>query len=198
MKTIKLLLSLLIFLVFAILFGCKDNSTNPSTETGQLIPLALNNMWVYKAESYDSSGAIVSTRIDTLRVTGDTLINGETWYVFNGSKFSRSANRLDGYYSYSKAPLLEYKYPAKVGDIILFSDSLKREVISTNSPITVNNVSYNAYHYYDFYINNVTDLSWDIFNAPHIGQIRIDAYRKKSQQIKYLSMRADLISYKLN
>jgi len=198
MNILKIFLSFLITLVLTIASGCKDNSTNPPTQTGELIPLALNNMWVLKSESYDSTGAILSTRIDTMRITGDTLINNEKWFIFNYSKHSLSTNRSDGYYSYYETPILEYKYPAKVGDVILFPDSLKREVISTNVQITAGNATYTVYHYYDYYINNVTDLSWNVFNAPNIGTIRIEAFRKKSQQQKYITMKVDLISYKLN
>jgi len=180
------------------ILGCTDNSTNSNSSASvQLIPLALNNSWIYKTEFYDSTGAILSSRVDTLRITGDTLINNETWYIFNNSTYNRTTNRSDGYYSYYDAPQLEYKYPAQIGDTILFSNSLKREVISTNTLITISNVSHSAYHYHDMYVNNVTDLTWDIFIAPKVGQVRVNAYRKNSQKQNYLTMCFSLMSYKL-
>ncbi len=181
--------------------GCKDSSSDPSSaDNGVIIPLALNNKWIYKVETFDSSGSIKQSPFDsiTINITGDTVINGESWYQIDGSHSRYFRNKLDGYYSYYQYPILEYKYPAKDGDSIMITNTLKRKVLSVNKSIIVNNKTFTTYLYLDTYPQDVTDAFWYTYIAPNIGQVRFETYRMDSNMKYYLSSRIDLVSYKLN
>jgi hypothetical protein len=188
--------SLIILTVFLFLISsCTDQSINPSPdEQGHIIPLALNNVWIYRMEVYDTTGAITNTRIDTILVRKDTTIENEIWYLLYST--TRFTNRKDGFYSFYESPTLEYKYPAIPGDSIPITQYLTRRVMSINEIINVNGKSYTAYKYYDAY--ETTSSTWTLYLVPNIGQVRIDVHKIDSQSQEYLSSRSDLIYYKLH
>ena len=195
MKNGKTILKIIIVFTLSILFGCKENSTDSTpNKLEQIYPLAINNTWVYSTIVYDSVGIIINTHTDTMVIKRDTVINNEKWYSYN-SLWPGYANREDGFYSYFEFPTLEYKYPAKVGDTTVVTKYLTRKVLSTNQSISVNNIVYSAYEYYDSY--STTPTTWISYLVPNIGPVRQDYFWVNSKSQKYLRARTDLIYYKL-
>jgi hypothetical protein len=77
-----------LFLVF--FASCnKDNNPNDKPEADSVLdymPLAIGNYWVYETFSCDSGGVnCVSQSVDTTQVTGDTVMNGNTYFKLEGS-----------------------------------------------------------------------------------------------------------------
>lgn len=122
-----LLLSCLAMLVFS----CKDDdaTTNPTLAT-DYFPLTKGSYWIYDWYTIDSLGNEASIgRTDTLKVTGDTILNGIEYSVVEGTllgteslNFYRdSSGYLDD--AWSVTPELSVDLGAELGqDTILIGD----------------------------------------------------------------------------
>ncbi len=78
---------LIAFAIVAIfLFGCgKDDETNDDINqtTDNYFPLTTGSYWVYATYKIDSNGVETTmNQVDTVKITGDSLINGKTYKVF--------------------------------------------------------------------------------------------------------------------
>jgi len=101
------------------LSACSDGITDPPVESGVIVPLTVGNQWWGKIIYYDPTGAAVDTSELRYRVSGDTLIDGETWAMWElsmndamlGSAPVRNTDQ--GYWSGSA---LQLKYPASASD----------------------------------------------------------------------------------
>lgn len=85
MKNVLFLISIAL-----ILGSCKKEETpTPVTNNptiGDFSQLAIGNWWVYSAGQIDSSGiSTIGTGRDTIRIVRDTLINGNSYYIAEGS-----------------------------------------------------------------------------------------------------------------
>jgi hypothetical protein len=79
----------ILLIAFSILISfvaCKKNdSDDPNESVLDYMPLKVGNYWVYETYSCDSGEVnCESISIDTNWVTGDTLINGEVYYMVEG------------------------------------------------------------------------------------------------------------------
>lgn len=145
-------------LLAAISISCSSSSDGPkicipSRTTGQITPLALGNWWAYKHIFFkDEFGGVKNVYNDTIRITQDTLINGEYWYYHSWGFLI--ATRPDGLWqrytfgSLEGSTLLLYKYPANSNDTIVLSDSdAKVIVLSTDTSVSTGIGCYSAYCY---------------------------------------------------
>ncbi len=85
-----------LFVFFAIAFSlllvsscCKDDNdidTTPQVSQLQHLPLKTGNYWVYNTYKIDTLGneTIIST-VDSTIISGDTIINGLTYYILKGN-----------------------------------------------------------------------------------------------------------------
>ena len=106
------------FFSWIFLFSCKkdvgiktiniDPTPVPIISKGYF-PLAIGNYWVYEKYTTDTSGNMIGgVSIDTMKITGDTTINGYTFYKLFGSASIPSYDRYQflrdssGYIVYSE------------------------------------------------------------------------------------------------
>lgn len=83
------------------------------TELVVIMPLAVGNMWVYSV-SYQDTLHFYHYE-DTILITRDTVIGGESWYV--DQRGYHYANRSDGLYLLNNGqPVLALKFPANIND----------------------------------------------------------------------------------
>ena len=89
------LLYLLLALSACAFMACdKDNNDDPDTPPGpgsptieDFAPLAIGNYWVYERYWYDSLGNETLTPLtDSLAVVGDTVHNGNTYFILQGTR----------------------------------------------------------------------------------------------------------------
>ena len=80
------------FLAFTACRNDDDNSANCTPDPVNLsafhyLPSETGNWWVYETIQIDSNGVVTSTNfgLDTITVTGDSIVNGNTYKVFQGS-----------------------------------------------------------------------------------------------------------------
>jgi hypothetical protein len=109
-------LSLLIFLLAG---GCASDSLQVEDQL-PIIPLAVGNQWVWKHTVIDSTNHVVSSTQSTLRIIGDTIINGEQWYIPDRNYYQ--TNRPDGIWSATKSDPLkskrDYKHPVNINEVM--------------------------------------------------------------------------------
>lgn len=61
----------------------EDNQETTIT-TNDYYPITIGSYWVYEFDLHEANGTIQDNNdIDTLKVTGDTVIDGETYFVFH-------------------------------------------------------------------------------------------------------------------
>jgi hypothetical protein len=85
-----------------------------------ITPLAVGNQWVWKHTGFDSTSHVVSSTQSTLRIIGDTIINGEQWYIPDRDYYM--TNRPDGLWNASKSDPLnsqrEFKHPVNINEVM--------------------------------------------------------------------------------
>ncbi len=196
----KLKIAILVSTLFIVSINCKkDGATEAvSQKANVILPMALNNMWIYRISQMDSSGNIIKSWIDTTKVTKDTIVNNEKWYAPEKEPNEFMTNRTDGLYGNVFSPKMEYKYPASIGDSILLSWGFYRKVVSINDTITVNGKLYHAYKTIDDFPSDPNVSSYINYYVPNIGQVKLEAIANNLKSHKYIYMTLELISYKLN
>ena len=77
------------------LFSCQKDEADHIKETyPNYYPLEIGNYWVYENYQIDPSGEeTLSTRIDSIVIKRDTVINGNTYFVLEGERFPFTASR---------------------------------------------------------------------------------------------------------
>ena len=125
--------------------SCKNddaliNDTSPSF----IMPLKVGNTWIRLVTSYDTAGTIVLSKYDTVRISSDTTIEGETWYNANGLVTNRSTGLWirNGSQNYLLA-----KYPAAVHDTYATIGNDTVTVLSKNAYIIVAGGKFTCYQY---------------------------------------------------
>jgi len=194
------IIALLVFLFG----GC---STEPSQESpAEIVPLTIGNTWIYQSKMYDSSDAMIDQWIDTTRIIGDSTINGEKWFWFNWNFYVSSSTYLikntpTGYCQFDRnllinAPVLNYKYPAKSGDvynvIFQFKDSIwsfQRTVVTVDTEVIVPSASYSCLLYYNprVPLTSATEVTeQEYFIATGTGIVKENRFRTSFSGRRYL------------
>lgn len=80
-----------LFLLVVFFYSCKkeDVPINKTLTIKELCRLEIGNWWIYGAALMDSTGEYcvgqVGTGIDTIKIIGDTIIRGETYFIRHGT-----------------------------------------------------------------------------------------------------------------
>lgn len=95
MKNLKTLY-LLVFLITTCITisSCKKDEVpecevaeEPAITTNDYFPVSVGSYWVYEFRTHQITGEISpNSSLDTLKVVGDTVLDGETFFVFNTDK----------------------------------------------------------------------------------------------------------------
>ncbi len=195
---VSLGISLLIILLAA---SCSDKSTNPQP-TGVLIPLAIGNQWQYAGTDYDSSYEI---GVDTvlLEIVKDTLIQNMTFYIVTADSVRDPeifwpSNQSDGmwvFIPFDSTLALAFKYPASVGDWVIFeNDSVV--VVSTNASVTVPGGTFSCYQYNTYSSGTGLEQIW--YFSPNLGLVKTEDYSKTPGGRLYVDEQLELISFNLH
>lgn len=170
----KLLLSLVCLSL--IVYGC-SSTTGPADPAGVILPLKVGNMWIFNATEY-AADTVRRKLIDTLDVRSDTVIGGETRYLFNSQ--NGYLNRSDGAYAWGLSqggePILQFKYPTRAGDSVYYGDatySIMIRVVSTSELVTVPAGHFVCHHY--FLTASFGQYDVHYFIAPNIGYVKISS-----------------------
>ncbi len=179
------------FLVSFFFISCKNENelVDPPIDTSQIIPLKVGNFWTYQYTHYDTLGNIISVSSVTTRVISDTVINGKQAFLFNSGDVFWNDDSGFWIKSYQKSPILEYKYPANIGDY--YNNYIT--VICSDSLITSPRGNFKCYGYsYDRGVNYV---------CPGIGVIKEENFQSKNIGVSdidlYLFQKSELIEYNL-
>jgi hypothetical protein len=102
--------------------GKSDNEiTDPSGIISPVYPLKVGNKWTFRDELIFSDGTVLDNGTVTQTIVGETLIDGEKWFLLSSTAFVNQliTARQDGiyiYYPHIKAAILNYKFPAYQGE----------------------------------------------------------------------------------
>lgn len=84
---------LLAGLLLGLLFSCKEKETEITQPYDppiafDYLPMKTGNYWVYRHYNIDTLGNVFETnQIDSVVITGDTSINGNRYFVFQGTNY---------------------------------------------------------------------------------------------------------------
>lgn len=203
---LNLLMKTYFSLCFIILVSSLSSCTKDKNKTDQevLLPLKVGNQWQYELKHYNEDGSIGNSESNTILITKDTVINGET-YFYDGSTYYRNSdvntvisgtNAIDFYVTFKrttvdKTILVMWKKIVdnckSIDNLIAYTqitnvnehESLKNEVVLTNC----------------FGVQR----KWVIYLAPGIGITQQLLYLPNSTNGSlYLRAKSDLKSYKHN
>ncbi len=140
-----------IFLFFVSLISSCDES-NPINENNpiEVVPLRVGNSWVNTYSKYDSNGTVTSTGVESVWVSGDTLISGTRYSIVSSQEkesngiicpisiyFAKSSTA--GYTEkYTTGGDFTYDYPPRAGD---------STILGTNELVKVAAGTYNCVVY---------------------------------------------------
>jgi hypothetical protein len=201
--------SLAIFLLIGfslfIFSSCKTSHSlaNSSQNDQQILPLKVGDTWVFRYTHFDTTGAIQKTVYDTLMISTDTLVAGDTWYEFSTHNGRFYTNKPDGLWmmaggTYPITPTLLYKYPASVGDSwntsYANSMTLQVSVEQVNVSLTVPQGKYPCYEYRTSYNSKPQE---DDYFCPGVGFIADDYYSYTNSGRMYKGAHRELVSVTL-
>ena len=87
-------------ILLAIFSACQkddDSNQNDTTLKPDYFPMAIGNYWVYENVTIDSLGVTLSDKIDSVIITKDTLIDNETFYIFEQTRTLSNGTILTGH-----------------------------------------------------------------------------------------------------
>jgi hypothetical protein len=161
----------LINLTFAIfitifLIGC---------ENGDLIPLKVGNLWIYKTEQLDKDGSPVVINYSYMSVLADSTIDGIKYSIRNGNnRGDLCTNTNDGFNIYlrGQSPVLDLKYPVKLNETFMRRNHDTTYVTSLDEKIEVPAGNFTCIKYETF--NNGSKLIYHV--CPNVGIIKIENF----------------------
>ena len=174
--------------------GCKS-PTSPTVINPSIIPLAVGNQWVMQTSYFDTLGNLSSTSQDTIKVIGDTIIQGQKYYVMlNLYALTYMSDRNDGIYvldvnDYQSSMFL--KYPAVRNDSYSL-ESTNYSIASTDTMISVPKGNFHCYQY-SLSASGINIPVYDYY-SPGIGYVQQEfAYLNKP----LIGVRRQLVDYSL-
>ncbi len=171
----KILVLMLMTVVFVV--GCGNDepiAPAPAAADGVIMPLAVNNKWVYDVMQYDIGGMLVDEWTDSLILEDSGTVTTDIWFVDDGDSYY--ANRADGLWfraaSGGSVSLL-FKYPANVNDVWPgsgYAMLLESKTAATSVPLG----SYTCYQYVREYPSG-TGLGMEFYYlVPDTGIVRYE------------------------
>ena len=75
-------------LAMALISACQKTPDPELTPESTYTPMKIGNYWIYAHYQIDLNGhALPQSRTDSFIITGDTLINGSMYYIFEGTNY---------------------------------------------------------------------------------------------------------------
>ena len=187
---------IIILILMAAMVGCggdnKESETadienQPATaaeigDTTQIMPLALGNSWIYQYSLFDTViKEFKPISVDTFLVTGDTVVDDETWYFVKTMtpEGGRVINRSDGLWQYRQEvePFLFLKFPVEKGDeyvTMIGPTQVVNRVNGVGVDISVPAGQFKCYKYSHFVKQH--NLVVDFYYQPGVGGVKMELY----------------------
>ena len=182
-------------LIIAFVFwNCKTSTTSPTSENPSIVPLKIGNEWIMQTTYYDTLGNVGSTVQESIKVIGDTTIQGQKYFkVLDGYALILCRNRADGFCLKSWNDPSEYlavKYPSSVGDSYSYL-TINVMVLSTDTIISVPNGDIHCCHY-SLSRSAAPTFPLNHFYAPSVGFVQREVAFNDRPMI---AIRSKLVSY---
>lgn len=192
--------------------GC-DSTSGPSASS-VLVPLAINNTWVYQVTDFDSTGAVSEISEYVRKLVDTTTIDGQLYYQLD-NLIGFVTNRPDGHWIFvGSPPGWRYaKYPAFVGEIIerdtlrdFSSDPVEdafveTKLVSNSVSVTVPAGTFIAYQYESIYVlvaNGKPIIKEVLYMTPGVGAVRTENHNYLENGTAWVTSRSELKGYTLH
>lgn len=209
--TIVLLLATL-----APFISCKNGPPGPPRppeildNSDGLIPLRVGNEWIYQYYLYDTSGAVIATFLDTVKVKKDTVLGNERWY--NAPRLKPAdvdfldfyTNRINGLWVRRRVIrpdwdtafyYLTFKYPVDQGQFWGSQLGDSTRAISINEIVTTPSGVDTCIKYEDhFQLYAADGIIFYYYLRPNKGWVMFEIYSKTNSGRQYLLNRLVLVS----
>lgn len=114
------------------LFSCKQEDDLLPTEDIDFYALTVGNTWIYDNYSIDIDGTTTQlTRKDTMSITAETIINGETYFLFEGTQFGTPQS----YYRRDSSGFLVDETGTIFFSSTAFNQELKRDTLNIGNVV---------------------------------------------------------------
>ena len=165
-----------------------------------LTPFKVGNKWIFRFYSYDTTGAVVTTFLDSFSVKRNTVIGKEKWYKIPGFKpadvdiLDWYTNRSNGIWVLRRVispktdtaiAYLAFKYPTTKDESwgSPFGDSTR--TISVNEIVTTPSGTDTCIKYEDHYeFYQLGDLNY--YFAPHKGWVMLELFTQINSGCLYV------------
>jgi hypothetical protein len=188
----------LISLALLPLLACEENDTTTGTppidQSTTIFPLTVGNKWIIDVTNYDSVGAMVYSRRDSIRILRDTTIQQETWYIGYGIL----TNRTDGLYDYqagtTSAISQRFRYPAAAGTSYPYR-GVTVKILSIAETITVPAGTFVCYRYR----TGIDSVAYsDEYLARGVGLVKSESFNPLSSGGVYRYLTYNLVAHTSN
>ena len=204
MKRLKMFIQFFVLFLFLIPFiGCnKDDDISNSISSVSLVPLKVGSQWIYRNTNYDTLGNVQQIFLDTVKISGDTTIEGVNWYKIDADSifYTNKSNGFWVMYIYSSGPIsntqsLIAKYPAEVMDYWPIPLGIQVQLldIGSNYSVPAGRYSYYKYSYTDTIKHAL--LQYKYFSAG-TGMIREEDFFQCYNNKNILVRTSELLSFK--
>jgi hypothetical protein len=203
------------FLAGALLFfiGCSKSSNNstPPAATNGLMPLAVDNYWLYSKVDFDSaSGLPKDTVSDGIYIIADVSVNGTTYYQQNqatitnidGPSFflnldSNTLEKIDSgvEYTFFKRITTDSSLVDSWPDTVTTRCQGKNLLIAFPGTYTIDGYSCLRNEVQVTDCTGATFEEWDYYLKPGLGLIQIQLYKVTGAGGWWLAFSEDLTSY---
>ena len=166
-----------------------------------LLPLHLQNTWLYKRTSFDSLGTILTSDTIQCKVNYDTTLLDEKWYCTFWGFLNNKADGVWHYYGSSsnvqgiEYTTLHWKYPAEIGYEYKSSGANAIiTVISIDEDYATPTETFICYHYQSIY-DNTNGYKQDCFICPGIGLVKWENGITPPSGRSYHTIKYELLTY---
>ncbi len=196
-------------LIIGFVLSCSKSNNNDSSTNSEIWPLKINNEWAFSFTEYKEDGSVKSTSNYISKVTGDTLINGNKFYIL-GPLYLRNSDGYTVEAMGSSKVALPYlkksevdgnKYYTTTVTVYITGGSCIANTDYFSYTATTNINGYTCYKNEEIYKDCSGGIRSKIIKyfKPGVGLISVEKYNTTSGSSKlYLVTKDVLQNYKLN
>jgi hypothetical protein len=182
---------ILVLPLFFIIAGCESEADVSPVVEDVLMPLKINNKWIYAFTFYDSTGNVTSEVMTDYRIEDDSMYKDEKVYIDQSGH--AYANRQHGLWFLSDITTgdtlqLAFKYPCMTGDTYVGGsftflaapgETMTVTVASTDESVISGGKSYSCIKYIAEGYHTPTAMKTDrrvFYFSPKVGLILVEDF----------------------
>lgn len=187
---------LLLTIIAALVVGCGDDkSTEPDSDGGVIMPLAVGYRWDYTVYTFPPGGGSPVETPDSIVITGTIEVSGELRYVANvDEQFVNRGNGLWYQPVGASLPHLLLAYPTDVGAVWPsgVTGQMLMTLVSKNVSIDAMGTTYKCYKYLGEFPSTSGQGLRYYYVAPNVGIVAYEVWDQSGSRVDQMMVLADL------